>query len=67
MEENQSYSTVVDRNSEWPNLNALIARGALPTNYYANTHPSIQQPQKPSLRWAPLYPFDRIIPPVFGG
>jgi hypothetical protein len=33
MEENQSYSTVVDRNSEWPNLNALIARGALPTNY----------------------------------
>ncbi len=40
MEENQTYATVV-RNSAWPNLNQLIANGALPTNYYANTHPSI--------------------------
>jgi acid phosphatase len=40
MEENQSYATVV-RNSNWPNLNTLISNGALPTNYYANTHPSI--------------------------
>jgi acid phosphatase len=40
MEENQSYSTVVDA-SAWPNLNRLIAEGALPMNYYANTHPSI--------------------------
>ncbi len=40
MEENQSYSTVVG-DSAWPNLNNLIANGALPTNYYANTHPSI--------------------------
>ena len=41
MEENQSYSTVVGDTSVWPNLNALIGQGALPTNYYANTHPSI--------------------------
>ena len=40
MEENQGYSTVV-RSSAWPNLNNLIANGALATNYYANTHPSI--------------------------
>ncbi len=41
MEENQSYSTVVGATTVWPNLNKLIAAGALPTNYYANTHPSI--------------------------
>ncbi len=40
VEENQSYATVAG-NSAWPNLNQLIANGALPTNYYANTHPSI--------------------------
>ncbi len=40
MEENQSYSTVVGA-TVWPNLNALIAHGALPTNYYADSHPSI--------------------------
>ena len=40
MEENQSYSTVVGATG-WPNLNALIAHGALPTNYYADSHPSI--------------------------
>ncbi|MGA7524806.1 MAG: alkaline phosphatase family protein [Acidobacteriaceae bacterium] len=40
MEENQSYSTVVG-SSAWPNLNRLIATGALPTHYYADTHPSI--------------------------
>jgi acid phosphatase len=40
MEENTSYSGVV-RNSNWPNLNSLINNGALATNYYANTHPSI--------------------------
>ena len=40
MEENQGYATVVG-SSAWPNLNQLIANGALPTNYYANTHPSI--------------------------
>ncbi|HEY6448399.1 MAG TPA: alkaline phosphatase family protein [Acidobacteriaceae bacterium] len=41
MEENQSYSTVVGNTTDWPNLNALTGQGALPTNYYANTHPSI--------------------------
>ena len=40
MEENQGYATVVG-SSAWPNLNNLIANGALPTQYYANTHPSI--------------------------
>ena len=41
MEENQSYSTVVRNTSEWPSLNSLIRNGALATNYYADTHPSI--------------------------
>jgi phosphatidylinositol-3-phosphatase len=41
MEENQEYSTVVGNTAVWPNLNNLIAQGALPTNYYADTHPSI--------------------------
>lgn len=41
MEENQSYDTVVGNTAVWPNLNQLMAQGALPTNYYANTHPSI--------------------------
>jgi hypothetical protein len=41
MEENQSYSTVVGQTAVWPNLNTLISEGALPTNYYADSHPSI--------------------------
>src|ERR1700733_7879859 len=41
MEENQSYATVVGNTSDWPNLNNLISTGALPPNYYANSHPSI--------------------------
>ena len=41
MEENQSYPTVVGNTTDWPNLNAIIGKGALPTNYYADTHPSI--------------------------
>jgi acid phosphatase len=41
MEENQSYSTVIGATTVWPNLNTLIAHGALPTNYYADSHPSI--------------------------
>jgi len=40
MEENSSYSAVVN-SSQWPNLNSLIKTGALPTNYFADTHPSI--------------------------
>lgn len=41
VEENQSYATVVGNSVDWPNLNNLIATGALATHYYANTHPSI--------------------------
>lgn len=41
MEENQSYATVVGNTTGWPNLNHMITRGALATNYYANSHPSI--------------------------
>ena len=41
MEENQSYSTVAGDTANWPNLNALINKGALATNYYADSHPSI--------------------------
>lgn len=41
MEENQSYSTVVGDTANWPNLNTLIGKGALPTSYYADSHPSI--------------------------
>ena len=41
MEENQSYTTVVHNTSDWPNLNRLMEKGAVPTNYYANVHPSI--------------------------
>lgn len=41
MEENQGYSTVVGDTTNWPYLNALIAKGALPTDYYADSHPSI--------------------------
>jgi len=41
MEENQTYATVVGNAAAWPNLNSLIGKGALPTNYYADSHPSI--------------------------
>lgn len=41
MEENQSYQSVVGNSSVWPNFNDLVSKGALPTNYYANGHPSI--------------------------
>lgn len=41
MEENQGYSSVDGDTANWPNLNTLISKGALPTNYYADSHPSI--------------------------
>jgi acid phosphatase len=41
MEENHTYSSVEGQTSAWPNLNALIRKGALATHYYANAHPSI--------------------------
>jgi acid phosphatase len=40
-EENQEYSTVVGNTTGWLHLNALMAKGALATNYYADAHPSI--------------------------
>lgn len=41
MEENTNYSTVVGNTGIMPYLNSLIANYGLPTQYYANTHPSI--------------------------
>lgn len=41
MEENQEYNMVVANTTAWPNMNSLIAKGALATNYYADAHPSI--------------------------
>jgi acid phosphatase len=41
MEENQGYASVVHNTVDWPNLNNLISNGALATNYYADSHPSI--------------------------
>lgn len=41
MDENSSYSSVVGKTDVWPNVNKLIGEGALPTNYYADSHPSI--------------------------
>jgi hypothetical protein len=41
MEENQEYTMVVGNTTGWQNLNALIGKGALATNYYADAHPSI--------------------------
>src|ERR1035437_2025153 len=41
MEENESYSNVVGNAGTWPHLNNLITEGALPANYYADSHPSI--------------------------
>lgn len=40
MLENQSYSTVVG-SASMPYLNSLMKQGALATNYYASTHPSL--------------------------
>lgn len=40
MLENQSFSTVVG-SASMPYLNSLIKQGALATNYFANTHPSL--------------------------
>jgi phospholipase C len=40
LEENHSYSTVIG-NPAMPFLNSLATKGALATNYFANSHPSI--------------------------
>lgn len=41
VEENQNYEEVIGNTTDLPYLNALADRYALATNYYANTHPSI--------------------------
>ena len=41
MEENEPFAAVAGDVLLWPNLNKLIAQGALATNYYADAHPSI--------------------------
>jgi phosphatidylinositol-3-phosphatase len=41
VEENQSYADVIGNTADMPYLNALAASSGLATNYYANTHPSL--------------------------
>lgn len=41
VEENQSYSDVVGNTVDMPYLNSLADKYGLATNYFANTHPSI--------------------------
>src|SRR5437899_195099 len=41
VEENQNYADVAGNTKDMPYLNTLAAQYGLATNYYANTHPSI--------------------------
>ena len=41
VEENQSYDDVVGNTHDLPYFNSLIGEYGLATNYYANTHPSV--------------------------
>lgn len=41
VEENQSYDDVVGNTQDLPYFNSLISEYGLATNYYANTHPSV--------------------------
>lgn len=41
VEENQNYEEVIGNTKDLPYLNALAAKHGVATNYYANTHPSI--------------------------
>ena len=41
VEENQGYNSVVGNTGGWPHLNAMLSKGALAANYYADVHPSI--------------------------
>jgi len=41
VEENENYDEVIGNTTDLPYLNALAAKYGLATNYYANTHPSI--------------------------
>jgi hypothetical protein len=41
VEENQNYEEVIGNTKDLPYLNTLAAKYGLATNYYANTHPSL--------------------------
>jgi len=41
VEENQNYEEVIGNSKDLPYLNTLAARYGVATNYYANTHPSL--------------------------
>ena len=41
VEENQNYEEVIGNSKDLPYLNTLAAKYGVATNYYANTHPSI--------------------------
>ncbi len=41
VEENENYDEVIGNTKDLPYLNALAAKYGLATNYYANTHPSL--------------------------
>jgi len=41
VEENQNYEDVIGNTNDLPYLNTLAAKYGVATNYYANTHPSI--------------------------
>src|ERR1700690_3608619 len=41
VEENQNYEEVIGNTKDLPYLNTLAAKYGVATNYYANTHPSL--------------------------
>jgi phosphatidylinositol-3-phosphatase len=41
VEENENYDEVIGNTKDLPYLNTLVAKYGVATNYYANTHPSI--------------------------
>jgi len=41
VEENENYDEVIGNTKDMPYLNGLAAKYSVATNYYANTHPSI--------------------------
>jgi len=69
VEENQTYNQVIGNTADMPYLNSLAEKYGLATNYFANTHPSInnyfyltagRKGTKPPFveAAADLYPFD---------
>src|SRR5271157_2416232 len=41
VEENQNYDEVIGNTQDMPYLNSLASKYGVATNYYANTHPSL--------------------------